>query len=405
MPVPVILEDGKTIAVAVEDNGTRFGGGFKPTIVRTSIEDPWSTPVTGSSVNRNCCFTSMPYEANAGGGAPYLAVLPTGETVVSFQCNANGRSRGDMFVCVGDKDAYDFKHMTQPFNTSPNLDCFWNSLTVLKDGSLMACGSQGNSIVVLKGKTINAWHATYCPIYVDGMLDKAAEHWYSPTASQAILGNSMQGRWVVDLAYSKHYLNVYAKVTDVTLIRDKKTHNDGMRVLLDMKDLCTETPEGEQYNIACDVNGEVVVKRAQADGWFEDESLKRGIWTQTTETATGYIMEIAIPWSLMGITDLNDVHGGISFERLERTKDDYIEDPVPGCNRYKPSSWLPLILGEMPHNVEDTDDIFDYDDVLSVLPTLRQQSNSRQTFNLMGQPVPAKTKGFVIENNVKYFNR
>jgi len=405
MPVPVILEDSATIAVAIEDNGTRFGGGFKPTIVRTTIDDPWPTAVTGNSLNRNCCFTTMPYEASAGGGAPYLVVLPTGETVVSWQCTA-GRGKEDMFVAVGTNDARDFKHMTQPFNTALNTTCLWNSLTVMSDSTLIACGSQGNSIVMLKGKTINKWQASYCPIYIDGIWNKKTEHWFTSTATQAIGGNSMKGRWVVDLAYSKHYLNIYAKVTDVTLVSDKKTHNDGMRVLLDLQDLCTEMPTAGQYNITCEINGNIIVKKGNSDSWSEDASLQKGIWTKTTESSTGYVMEIAIPWTLLGVTDLNAVKGGISFERIDRTSDDYIEDPIPGCGRYYPYSWLPLELGPMPTDVKDSDDIFDYDTVLTALPVVyeKQMLNSK-CYNLMGQPVSPDTKGIIVTKDGKYLNR
>ena len=51
MPVPLCLQNGKSLVFAIEDNG--LNGNFKPVIIHSSVADSWrSGTVTGSSPHR-----------------------------------------------------------------------------------------------------------------------------------------------------------------------------------------------------------------------------------------------------------------------------------------------------------------------------------------------------------------
>jgi hypothetical protein len=142
MPVPVLLNDGRTIAVAIEDNG--FHGTFKPVIVRTTLAADWSDgPVLADSPRRSGALRSdVALDAEIYAGAPYLAQLPTGETLLVVQSTAGRKRNTDRFaqavVYVGNSEARDFAQPTVPFPNLPaDASADWNSLTVLDRDTVM----------------------------------------------------------------------------------------------------------------------------------------------------------------------------------------------------------------------------------------------------------------------------
>ena len=144
MPVPLILQDEKGIAVAIEDNGL-YGNTFKPVIVWTSLEDKWSNMITGDSPNRWSALADK-YEIgpNNYGGAPYLRQMPSGKTILSFQTN-EGRS-GDwtnstMAVSIGDEEARNFSVLTKPFDVPEGRSAMWSSVFIKNDTTITAVTS------------------------------------------------------------------------------------------------------------------------------------------------------------------------------------------------------------------------------------------------------------------------
>lgn len=173
MPVPVVLGDGKTVAVIIEDNGWPGYRNFVATTVRTSVADSWkSGPVHGDDCRRRMIFSKAPGPESVS-AAPYLRVLPWGETVASYQGNHSPEVTDlqyfDMFVAVGDSEARKFKSITNPFHIAPGRHSIWNSVSVLDDGTVLAVGSIGmayghNTVKIIKGYPVRNIRAVKsCP--------------------------------------------------------------------------------------------------------------------------------------------------------------------------------------------------------------------------------------------------
>ncbi|MDP4208720.1 MAG: T9SS type A sorting domain-containing protein [Bacteroidota bacterium] len=163
MPVPVLLQNNKGIAMAIEDPG--LNGTFKPVIIWTSTTDNWNQASADGSSPRRWHTVLLPNDVYAG--APYLIQLPSGETVLSFQSTEGRASNADnvsiMQVYVGNENAQNFTNKSTPFPNIPaNGNAMWNSLTVINDSTIMAVssvntgGTSQNGIWTVKGKIVHA---------------------------------------------------------------------------------------------------------------------------------------------------------------------------------------------------------------------------------------------------------
>lgn len=163
MPVPVVLRDGRGLAVAIEDDGV-VAGPFKPAILLLPADGAaLASPIAGDSPARWIAVgdtAELPVGAYAG--APYLVQLPSGETLLSFQSNA-GRS-GDwslstMAVAVGTPGARDFSGISHPFPVPDGRRALWGSLFVKDSATVTAL------------TTTNAFNPSRQELYVvDGRL-------------------------------------------------------------------------------------------------------------------------------------------------------------------------------------------------------------------------------------------
>jgi hypothetical protein len=163
MPSPILLKDQNEIVFSIEDNG--INNQFKPYIIRNSITENWKTTVDGNSSNRNYALANTIDNANYA-GAPYLAQLSTGEVLLSYQSTEN-RPTNDinnavMKVAIGTNQARDFKGKTTPFKISEGKSALWNSITVLKDDTVIALtttnqfsSSNASQIWMIKGHLKN----------------------------------------------------------------------------------------------------------------------------------------------------------------------------------------------------------------------------------------------------------
>lgn len=160
MPSPILLKDENQIVFSIEDNGVN--NQFKPYIIRNTLTENWKTIVDGNSVNRNYALANILENINYA-GAPYLAQLSTGEVLMSYQSTEN-RTNNDinnavMKVVVGTNDALDFKGKSTPFRISDGKSALWNSITVLKDDTVIALtttnqfsSSNASQIWMIKGR-------------------------------------------------------------------------------------------------------------------------------------------------------------------------------------------------------------------------------------------------------------
>ena len=160
MPVPVYLPAAKEIIFSIEDNGFT---NFKPYIIRAAIVNNWSQTVSAGSPYRKYALKDSLKE-NVYAGAPYLRILPNGNTLLSYQSTQfrNGKQdvhNAEMVVAVGDAKGMNFTNPTLPFKIPLNSTALWNSISVLKDNTIVALtstngyGSKGG-VWIVKGKIV-----------------------------------------------------------------------------------------------------------------------------------------------------------------------------------------------------------------------------------------------------------
>jgi len=85
MPVPLILNKGKGIVVALEDNALH--GKFRPAIIYTSMKHNWNQPYVDGSSPQRWWALARPLSPNVNVAAPYIRQFPSGEAILSCQTN------------------------------------------------------------------------------------------------------------------------------------------------------------------------------------------------------------------------------------------------------------------------------------------------------------------------------
>lgn len=147
MPSPLILNDGKGIVVAIEDNGYTLM--FTPAIIHTSFEDNWNQSFASGASPRRWKPVNKPTNVEWG-GAPYIRQMPSGETVLSFQSSV-GCQKPQMVVYVGDENARNFTGRSVPFVVPSEHGGWWNSLFVKNDKTITAITSSQGSVWAIDG--------------------------------------------------------------------------------------------------------------------------------------------------------------------------------------------------------------------------------------------------------------
>ena len=152
MPVPCLLQDGRLV-FSIEDNGIagrdRPHPPFRPSIIDYERADRWMALKVAPPDKNNL-------------SAPYLVRLPSGETLLSAQSNAEDPRWHRMAVFVGDEQAKNFTHRSLPFGLPPEADGFWNSLFI-KDAS---------TVIALSNTSIGGQRGLWC---VEGRVRRGAE--------------------------------------------------------------------------------------------------------------------------------------------------------------------------------------------------------------------------------------
>lgn len=165
MPVPLILNDGKGIIVAIEDNA--LGRKFRPAIVSTSMTDNWNQPSVDGNDPGRWWALGHPLAANVNAAAPYIRQFPTGETVLSCQIHKPG-AEPVMAVYVGDAEARNFSGKTTPFKTDSGRSGKWNSLFI----------KNTTTVTAISGTTIDGITGLWA---IDGQLIRIDHEGERPT--------------------------------------------------------------------------------------------------------------------------------------------------------------------------------------------------------------------------------
>lgn len=296
MPVPVLLNDDKTIVVAIEDNGWPGYNDFFPTTVRCGLTTNWHGYFVGADSDNRDKTLDLNYCQPAKGGAPYIRVLPWGETVLSWQSTYNHGSTNTMYTAVGDKDARNFKAMSMPFVTSDQEAVLWNSLAVVDTGYVVAVGGVNGKIEMINGYPTRMLQAPCARPTVDGLVTPG-EGYMRQEGNQIMLGTKIGASVTADFAYDNEHLYFIARVDDNTVMADG-TKADGVRLLVDADNLSSGDISQGMYCFFMRRDGKCQAWRGADGRWNSDESMSFEMKAGSDDSR--YTVEAAIPWSLLG---------------------------------------------------------------------------------------------------------
>ncbi|MDQ2719472.1 MAG: glycoside hydrolase [Bacteroidota bacterium] len=160
MPVPVYLPATKEILFSIEDNGFV---NFKPYIIRSPLKENWHETIMAGSPHREYALNDS-LEERVYAGAPYLTALSNGNTLLSYQSTEFRIGKRDVHnaeivVAIGDDEGRNFTNTTVPFKMPTNKTALWNSITVLKDNTVVALTSTDayngkHEVWMIKGKVL-----------------------------------------------------------------------------------------------------------------------------------------------------------------------------------------------------------------------------------------------------------
>ena len=301
MPVPLCLQDGKGLVLAIEDNG--LNGNFKPVIIHSTMADNWRGGTVGaSSAHRWSALAPTDSLASAVyAGAPYLIQLNSGETLLSCQ-SSEGRKSPDQAIMqayVGNSEARDFccRSTPFPFVGEDETSVQWCALAQTNDSTVMATSSVG------RRKTQNGiWLATghiYHPLRVLQAKDFAA-NWaqYDPGF---FIGGASQAQARIRAAWDKDSIYFHFQVSDEHIVHAPEGcvpwDSDAVEVCLDPRRRGGERLDKGMYRLVANVKGELLAQTDFEWCWHT--------WTTTARRAlsftdSGYNILLAIPWSDLG---------------------------------------------------------------------------------------------------------
>ena len=309
MPVPVITEAGE-IVYTIEDFGHPGYSGFRATTIRTTLEDNWTSGyVDGNSSRREIAFENPKVNATSRSHGPYVCHIPeTGEYAMGWMGDYGDREGlnldldyYDMYVAVGDKDVRNFKAITAPFDMPMNEHATWISVAHISDGTIAAVGQTINGIEMIKGRPMKSFSANYGTPAINGDFH---DDWTEKFGRQVKMGSTKRGTKYFDYLYDSQNLYFIATVFDKTIISDK-TDNDGVYLSLDLGNLCSDYPIDGIYRFFFDLNGTVTLRTGSsiagtnAGKWVKSDITSQ-IKSVVTLKSSYYIIEAAIPWSMLG---------------------------------------------------------------------------------------------------------
>lgn len=388
MPVPVLLSDKKNIVVAIEDNGWGGVGDFVPTTVRTTLSNNWknNTYVSGTSSQRNRCVNHN-YCPVAKGGAPYLRVLPNGETILSHQSTYGDGDNMKMYVYVGNKQAKDFKAMSRPFYQGTEKGCWWNSLAVIDTGIVVAVGGLDGKVAMVKGYPMKQFMAPYASQLIDGRLT-SDDTYYNASAHQVPMGNETGTFAYTDFAYDSDNLYMTCQVFRRDA-RSEEPFPDGVNFYVESRGASTNIPMSSAYRFNILPNGILSISKGNGVDWVQTDLPT--VRAASVITSASYRLELAIPWSAIGINAIS-AEGNLSVNLEIVTGDgtQQLVECIPDASPTKPATWMPLKLIEPDPTGTDC--------LPSSSRLLRGEVNS---YNLAGQRVTQGCSGIIVQEGRK----
>jgi hypothetical protein len=326
MPVPVI--SGDEILLSIEDN---VDGQFQPWVVRTSLSDPWATPVSGSSTNREAAHQDeLPVSVYAG--APYLFKLPSGETVLSYQTTMWRSANWElstMEVAVGDKEGRNFSRLSRPFNVPLNREAKWNSISLWDENTVVAASttsfrSENCEVWTILGHVIPELTADNRTINPDGVSEPAEWSGDYPI----FLGHTGMINLKADISKNDECLFFAAKIKSSGIAGSvENTEPVGVRIFIDSEDYRLTAPDIGLYSVFVSGDDKIEVKEGKKGKWIEAEN-KSGVAAGVNQTENGSFTEVAIPLKLIDYETGKDIRVNMQLIYVDETGKEVIENIV-----------------------------------------------------------------------------
>lgn len=350
MPIPLLLQDKNELIVAIEDNGY-FN--FKPYTIRSTVENDWSTIVSGGSDRRSY---ALEYKINDKeyAGAPYLDQLSTGETILSYQGTegrpSNNLGNADMKVTIGSDEGYNFNRKTAPFIIPGNKSCLWNSIGVFEGDTIIALTSTNayshngsTDVWMIKGYLIPELRAKNSTIKIDGVQDDP--EWQK---FQIFVGHQGLTQLRSNITYDDTFLYILNEINDNHVVNNPSLdpeNGDGVTIYLDVENKSYEKPDEGIFSIFLSADKKLIIKEGNDDSWRilnDHKALK--FFSKSIDS--GYIQELAIPWSLVGDKPELNQRVGFSIRLTEssgKAEPDYREN-LSSNKGNEPHTWMTLLL-------------------------------------------------------------
>lgn len=357
MPVPLVLQNDRGIALAIEDDG--HGGGFQPAIIHTSLEDNWTSGIRyGNSSDR---WIAVAAGEPRGGGAPYLIQLKTGETILSTQTNSLADTRNapwdDMykfrqFVYVGNAMARNFQcySIPFPFMDEPDQGGVWNSLCQINDSTIMAVSEvhghpTSNGIWTNEGRIMH-------PL-TSYQVDNGTDIDWKNSMSEIFIGSQSQADMTVGSSWTRDSLFLHFVVEDKSINSPDEGaviwDADAVEFFYDVKRNTTNNIPAGVYKFLVNIDGSTLVSRSTGSGWQDLAQSVHGMTSKVERTAEGYIVDMALPWGRIGRRPANGRFTGyfLLHNKDIRNGRTYIyHEALSGIDVGRTETWWEFSLGK-----------------------------------------------------------
>lgn len=355
MPV-AILTDNNEIVFTIEDNGQPGYNGFRATTIRCTLEQNWYDMwVDGGSSLRSKMLVSSSDLSHLSAG-PYIRKLPTGETVASWMgewdgIDGKGIDYYHHLVAVGDADARNFKCTNHSFYVPEGGRASWGSINVDNDGYVYAiagtyAGGQTEGNALIRGRALKGFEAPYGTPKLDGVPTKDA--WTYDMGRQLTMGSQTGNRMEMDFLYDDENFYFYAYAADPEIRLDEAIDKDGIFLWLDVAGCCDTHPQKGMYKLFFGVDGTVSLRRGETSKWQPEELQPQGIVTSIRSGRTYYMIEAAIPWSLLGEQGAPEASRPMRINVMQRDirTRGLFNETIPEATDKSSWTWPELTLGE-----------------------------------------------------------
>ena len=404
MPVPVII--GDSIIVTIEDSQWPGELTFVPVTLRSSIEENWRGITIPATSNRRNQVIDYSWTPRTWGGAPYLCVLPWGETVLSRQAYHESGSYDIMnqYVYIGDEQARGFKAISQPFpdNAESKVSVEWNSIAVVDTGVVIALGGVGakgavnRHVDIVRGYPMREFKAWYGTPTVDGTIGSGEYH--TKQATQVKMGtNTIGERVYADFSYDEQNLYFAIRVYDSTP-NNEGSSVDCVHLLLDPHNLCETVPAAGVIDITLRTDGTYLFQEGRNYLWTTFEPAAP-LDMQVNLASRFYTIEAAIPWKALGHeAPPQQQRMGMAIEVQDRREGKTLVETMPDVKRGQSWTYMTFRLEDHELGIQQTHRFPSGEDGRGTLST-------RDSYDLQGRRVGDDYRGIAIQKGRKIIKR